>query len=349
MMNLLRKYVNNPDMNPQISVIVPVYNAERYLHRCVDSILAQTYTDFELILVDDGSKDSSGLICDEYAANDSRVRVFHKPNGGVSSARNLGLDNARGEWVNFIDSDDYVLSSYLGGLYDNCICESCMVMGYATLWENGSFRKENYKSRRCSTTDLSLAFIKNDLDRRTSPWGKLFNRKIIDSVLLRFNECLSLGEDAHFVFSYLRYVSEINIISNADYVYNVDREYSLTKRINSYNSELTALECIGSDVNWMFSRINNSASAKGKLTMIIGEYQRRVLNSLYASKCPKMQRINALGVRGWREYIETVKENSFQGRVYQYLLRKKYYRVYDFTRTLSKLLKRLRFLESIYR
>ena len=80
-----------------VSIIVPVYNTEKFLHRCIDSILAQTYTDFELLLIDDGSKDSSGAICDEYAAKDARVKVFHKENGGVSSARNLGLDNARGE------------------------------------------------------------------------------------------------------------------------------------------------------------------------------------------------------------------------------------------------------------
>ena len=94
--------------NPKISVIVPVYNVEKYLHRCVDSILAQTFNDFELLLIDDGSKDKSGAICDEYAAKDSRVRVFHKENGGVSSARNLGLENAKGDWIIFIDSDDWI-------------------------------------------------------------------------------------------------------------------------------------------------------------------------------------------------------------------------------------------------
>ncbi|MBR4996068.1 MAG: glycosyltransferase family 2 protein [Alistipes sp.] len=90
-----------------ISIIVPIYNTETYLRECVDSILAQTYTDFELLLIDDGSKDSSGVICDEYAAKDSRVRVFHKENGGVSSARNLGLNNAKGEYLIVIDADDY--------------------------------------------------------------------------------------------------------------------------------------------------------------------------------------------------------------------------------------------------
>ena len=89
-----------------ISIIVPIYNAGKTLHRRIDSILSQTYTSWELLLIDDGSTDTSGPICDEYAARDARVRVFHKENGGVSSARNVGLDNARGEWITFVDADD---------------------------------------------------------------------------------------------------------------------------------------------------------------------------------------------------------------------------------------------------
>ena len=93
---------------PKISVIVPVYNTEKYLHRCIDSVLAQTYKDFELLLIDDGSKDSSGAICDEYAARDSRVKVFHKENGGVSFARNAGLAIASGDWIMHLDGDDWI-------------------------------------------------------------------------------------------------------------------------------------------------------------------------------------------------------------------------------------------------
>ena len=99
-----------------ISVIVPVYNAEKYLHRCINSILAQTFVDIELLLIDDGSTDSSSVICDKYAKKDQRVRVFHKENGGVSSARNLGLDNAQGEWIAFVDGDDWVKETYLSNL-----------------------------------------------------------------------------------------------------------------------------------------------------------------------------------------------------------------------------------------
>ena len=104
---------------PVISIIVPVYNAEKYLHRCIDSILSQTFTDFELLLIDDGSTDSSSIICDDYLREDSRVRVFHKKNGGVSSARNMGLDNAKGKWITFVDSDDFISSNFCEILLDN--------------------------------------------------------------------------------------------------------------------------------------------------------------------------------------------------------------------------------------
>ena len=102
---------------PKVSVIVPVYKVEKYLPACIESVLAQTFPDFELILVDDGSPDNSGKICDDYAARDPRIRVFHKENGGVSSARNLGLDNARGEWIAFVDPDDWIDSDMYERMY----------------------------------------------------------------------------------------------------------------------------------------------------------------------------------------------------------------------------------------
>ena len=126
-----------------ISVIVPVYRAEKYLHRCVDGILAQTYTDFELLLIDDGSPDNCGALCDEYAAKDSRVRVFHKENGGVSSARNLGLDNAKGEWVTFCDADDYVTSDWLATFSDAITkAVDLGIQGYYIIDRDKTIKKE---------------------------------------------------------------------------------------------------------------------------------------------------------------------------------------------------------------
>lgn len=150
---------------PKISVIVPVYNTEKYLNRCIDSILAQTFTDFELLLIDDGSKDNSGTICDEYAAKDSRVRVFHKENGGVSSARKLGLDNAQGEWITFVDSDDRIDVSYLYFFIDNLKSKIDLIVTSAS--KDKSITKEEY--------------IKGILMRKVPPsvWGKLYRKQII--------------------------------------------------------------------------------------------------------------------------------------------------------------------------
>ena len=113
---------------PTISVIAPVYNTEKYLPRCIDSILAQTFTDFELLLIDDGSKDNSGAVCDEYASKDERVRVFHKENGGVSSARNVGLDNAKGEWITFVDSDDWIAETMYQEMYELATLENADIV-----------------------------------------------------------------------------------------------------------------------------------------------------------------------------------------------------------------------------
>ena len=107
----------------EISIIVPVYKVEKYLKKCVDSILAQTFTDFELILVDDGSPDDSGKICEEYAEKDARVRVLHKENGGLSSARNAGIEVAKGKYLGFIDSDDYIAEDMYELLYNTIIKE----------------------------------------------------------------------------------------------------------------------------------------------------------------------------------------------------------------------------------
>ena len=123
-----------------VSIIVPVYNAEKFLRRCIDSILAQTFTDWELLLIDDGSKDASGNICDEYATKDGCIRVFHKENGGVSSARNLGLDHAKGEWVTFVDSDDYIEENFLKSFEGNL--DADLVVGNAS---SGIFTSNRYQ------------------------------------------------------------------------------------------------------------------------------------------------------------------------------------------------------------
>ena len=114
--------------NPLVSVIIPVYDVEPYLRRCLDSVVNQTYKNLEIILVDDGSTDSSPEICDEYAGADSRIIVIHKENGGQAEARNKGIEAATGEYITFVDADDYISSSYVNDLYKSMIIERCDII-----------------------------------------------------------------------------------------------------------------------------------------------------------------------------------------------------------------------------
>ena len=125
---------------PLISVIVPVYKVEKYIHKCVDSILTQTFPDFELFLVDDGSPDNCGKICDEYAEKDNRVIVIHKENGGLSDARNVAIDRAKGDYLTFIDSDDYVSENHLETMY-NALTETDSDIAIANIT---SFSEDKY-------------------------------------------------------------------------------------------------------------------------------------------------------------------------------------------------------------
>lgn len=202
--------------SPEISVIVPVYNAGKYLHRCIDSILAQTFTDFELLLVDDGSKDDSGAICDEYAAHDGRIKVFHKENGGVSSARNVGLDNARGEWICFVDSDDGILgleSVSMGNPEYDMLLFTMKIIGddglsvYELLepFHGAEDTKENYLK------SYVYFHVFN------SVCSKLIRRSVIKD--LRFDPTIKFGEDALFNLRLLKSVDRITVCNNITYIY----------------------------------------------------------------------------------------------------------------------------------
>ena len=192
-----------------ISVIVPVYNVENVLHYCIDSILNQTYKDFELILVDDGSTDKSGNICDEYADKESRIRVFHKENGGVSSARNFGIDNANGDYICFIDSDDYVNGDYLELLMhtkskypesDNIWCCFTTINSYGGNPQNRNCIKSD---KDCVEFDRSQIMTLHEKWLDAGPVCKLYSKEVIVKNRIRFNESISLGEDLIFNFDYI--------------------------------------------------------------------------------------------------------------------------------------------------
>lgn len=220
-----------------ISIIVPVYNAEQYIHRCVDSILAQSYTDFELLLVDDGSPDCCGAICDEYAAKDNRIRVFHKPNGGVSSARNLGLDNAIGEWVTFVDSDDWLETEFLERLIATPECD--LVVGGVVRTSGMTQQLED----RLYDVESIPEFLASYLDKLLlrTPWGKLFRRSIIEGDHIRFNKDIRFGEDTLAVYEYLCHCSIIGSVSYCGYNY-LDETDGWVRNSRKYKLSLSEID-----------------------------------------------------------------------------------------------------------
>ena len=202
---------------PIISIIVPVYNAEKSLDRCVQSIVGQTYTRWELILVDDGSKDLSGALCDEYMNSDIRITVYHKENGGVSSARNVGLEHIKGEYVAFIDSDDYVEDNYLEKLVA-CYPSDLIICGFKNI------RGEDYMPAQAKEVNLSNnPIIKTLIDvpyYLDTPWCKLFKTDIIKKNGLVFDKGLKLSEDTLFCYEYLSKTTTISVIPDMLYIYD---------------------------------------------------------------------------------------------------------------------------------
>ena len=217
--------------SPKISVIVPVYNVEQYLPRCIDSILAQTFTDFELLLIDDGSTDNSGKVCDEYARKDSRIRVFHKKNGGVSSARNTGLDNAHGEWVAFVDSDDTLDVDFLHySFLDIPDFVDIVFLSWAKK-ENGKIVFEKILPDVVyDHCNLHKAFSDTDIVSMGIPWGRIYKMSVIQKYNLRFDIDLPISEDRLFFYEYIIHSSGIILRSYIGYFFRVTHQGLSSKK-----------------------------------------------------------------------------------------------------------------------
>lgn len=210
-------------MIPTVSIIVPVYNAERTIRRCIESILNQEYTDFELLLVDDGSLDASGAICDEYAARDSRVQVFHKANSGVSSSRNLALDRAQGTYLQFLDSDDWItpdatrslVRAMEDGPCDMVISDFYRVVGERVcqkgdIDEDGIMTREEFAAHMMEApADFYYGVL----------WNKLYRRSIVEAHHLRMDPEISWCEDFMFNLEYIRYAQLFRAIQIPIYYY----------------------------------------------------------------------------------------------------------------------------------
>ena len=210
-------------MAPTVSIIVPVYNAEKTIGRCVDSILSQQYTDFELLLVDDGSKDGSGAICDSYALADSRVQVIHKENTGVSDTRNIGISRARGVYLQFLDSDDWITPDATKLLVETARDHDCdLVISdfYRVVGERVSRKGDIDEDRVLTREEDAAHMMEQPADFYYGVlWNKLYRRDIVESHRLRMDPELSWCEDFMFNLEYIRHAQRFYALQVPIYYY----------------------------------------------------------------------------------------------------------------------------------
>ena len=267
----------------RLSIIVPVFNADEYLDRCLISILSQDFDSFEVILVDDGSTDASPLICDRYSATDPRFRTVHKKNGGVSSARNAGLELAKGEYIMFVDSDDALLPDALEMMFENVIDEDVVVGGY-TIYIEGTPGREVLPLKTCTYRGEDMnafyrANIRRNCEMLDAPWSKIFRRKAIGH--LRFCEDLSYAEDKLFVFTFLSRCSSAHTCSVPVYAYHL-RAGSLGSDIRS-DRHLMQLRRFLPAYSEVLSALNERYPSCHKISSLyhkdlVGRYLCRILN-----------------------------------------------------------------------
>ncbi len=202
-----------------LSIIIPIYNSEIYLKRCLDSLISQTDKNFEVILIDDGSTDDSANICKHYCSSNYNFKYLHQKNAGPSAARNLGIKYAKGEFISFIDSDDFVSSSYVEKILRNMNCD---ILFFSSIHQkmDGKDEKHSYNNRT-DVTFLNVLLEQNQYWDFVYTWNKCFKREIITSNNLLFDENISHAEDELFTLEYTKYSNFVNTINDPIYFYQV--------------------------------------------------------------------------------------------------------------------------------
>ncbi len=292
---------------PVIAIIIPVYNAESYLRRCLDSIRLQTIIDFECLIVDDGSTDASLEICKYYCSKDDRFRLFKQENKGPSAARNLGLDNVTAEWVTFVDADDYVYDSYLENFLNNNIANKNIqiVQGYNCEGFNGLDDDTLYPSTLYKYWEVSKNRGGKYLDQKNllynwAVWCKVFSTQILKEHNIRFDENLRCGEDGLFWHSYLCYIDKIIYIPQVGYIYYCPRLGISSSRGGGQNMNVKAYLSLASKYKKIYKilipKFNLYPSSIKLLRMMY-------LNNYFRA----MRKVDI--VENWEEEFEQIKPN----------------------------------------
>lgn len=320
-------------MNPKISVIVPVYNANRFL-RSINCILEQTYKNFELILVDDGSTDGSGDACDKYAEKDSRVKVVHKKNAGASEARNTGIESSSEELITFIDADDSISHEYLETLVAD-FCKAAnpdfVIQGMIQKWpdHNTSFSMED-GIYDLSTEEGTRFFENVKLNDFSGPYCKLYRRSILNAHKIRFSPNIIYAEDFDFMLRYLMHCKTV-VASSATNYYYIMHEGSVSSKIYGFDKELSGLEQLYGSYNAIVDRYPNNIINENR-NESINAYIWRVIYSNYRYSYGQSLRVDNFN-KIESDYTQFFKRNyvgtTLFTKVIKYLFIRRYFFALD--------------------
>ena len=310
----------NYNLSPLISIIIPIYNGEKYLKVCLDSILAQTYTHFELILVDDGSTDTSSQICDAYAESDSRVITYHISNGGVSHARNYGINVAKGGWITFIDCDDWITPDYLKDFASQNLEPSTLYIIQADKVENGKIKPWPYlyKEGICKLKAGNERIIDKLLVYGT-PWGKFFNSAVVKENKILFDEQISNHEDTLFYFEYIRRIKNIRILSSR-YYYRIESTGSLSKNMAKYQDFLYSSSRITDELNCLIQS-NGLKNGNFRRTRHLIQYiKTKAIRSSFFRNESDVEKEDVLKIVNRKDILKYYRPTSFRAIVFMMVL-----------------------------
>lgn len=264
-----------------LSIIIPIYNSQQYLSQCIDSILGQDLSDIEIILIDDGSSDNSGSICDNYANTNKCIKVFHTPNKGVSHARNIGISKSSGVYISFIDSDDFVTKDYISTIRNNIHNVDLLFFSNNRLLEDGSIIGQYHANVNCvnrETTEILLLKLKRyytQYEYFGFTWNKCFKSDIIKKNNIQFVEGLQLREDEVFTNQYCQHIVSCKFIQKDIYFYREKQTTGLTN-------------CIKTDNDWLILCKNLDATTdKIKNEQLIKHEKNRIYNFYSSLKLNK--------------------------------------------------------------
>lgn len=310
----------------KVSMIVPVYNTAQYLAACLDSILAQTFSDYELLLVDDGSTDDSAAICDAYAAKDQRIRVFHRPNGGVSAARNLGVAQAQGDWICYVDSDDEVKPDYLKVMVDAICSERCLVMGNLSDDRmSGNLREDIALHGQ----EMVRYLLETGVLFLSGPVAKLFNRALLMEHDIRFPEGIHYGEDMVYLFNYLNVIDDAALRKDINYIVRF-RADSLTCGYYPFESEHQCFEQCLEAMTRFVGRLDISSEEQTRLVWSnkVADAFIRCPKCLYAGHqdygfWEKIRLLREIPAEYYREFGKWFRPQGFSSRMITALISKR--------------------------